>query len=139
VVLFFQKGSPTHSIWYYQLDPSRSIGKTNAFNDDFKEFVELQATFADSAKSWSVDVRSPSGVDGSTSLTNRTLSGVEGYDFSVKNPNKAEETPLRDPEVIINEVEALDTETAEILGPITIRVGNLLGGVPGRRFLKHNL
>jgi type I restriction enzyme M protein len=33
----------------------------------------------------------------------------------VKNPNKAEETPLRDPEVIINEIEALDAECAGIL------------------------
>lgn len=29
VVLFFEKGAPTRSIWYYQLDPGRSLGKTN--------------------------------------------------------------------------------------------------------------
>jgi len=36
-------------------------------------------------------------------------------DLSVKNPNKAEEAPLRDPEVIINEIETLDKESEEIL------------------------
>ena len=82
VVLFFEKGSPTRKVWYYQLDPGRSMGKTNALNDDdLKEFVALQASFADSEKSWSVDVK---GID-------RT-----SFDLSVKNPNKAEEITLRD-------------------------------------------
>ena len=43
VVLFFEKGAPTRDIWYYQLDPGRSLGKTNPLNDDdLAEFVELQ-------------------------------------------------------------------------------------------------
>src|SRR6266700_1739929 len=29
VVLFFEKGSKTRKIWYYQLDPGRNLGKTN--------------------------------------------------------------------------------------------------------------
>jgi type I restriction enzyme M protein len=61
VVLFFEKGAPTRKVWYYQLDPGRNMGKTNSLNDkDLKEFVELQASFADSEKSWSVDV---TGID----------------------------------------------------------------------------
>src|SRR5207244_13024365 len=56
VVLFFEKGSPTRKVWYYQLDPGRSLGKTNPLNDDdLAGFVELQRTFAESPKSWSVD------------------------------------------------------------------------------------
>src|SRR6185503_5899947 len=27
VVLFFEKGSPTRKVWYYQLDPGRNLGK----------------------------------------------------------------------------------------------------------------
>ena len=101
VVLFFEKGAPTRKIWYYQLDPGRNMGKTNALNDDdLKEFVKLQASFADSEKSWSVDVTD---IDPDT------------FDLSVKNPNKAEEAPLRDPEDIIAEMVALDAESAEIL------------------------
>jgi type I restriction enzyme M protein len=34
VVLFFEKGAPTRKIWFYQLDPGRSLGKTNPLNDD---------------------------------------------------------------------------------------------------------
>jgi len=34
VVLFFEKGSPTRSTWYYQLDPGRNLGKTNPLNDE---------------------------------------------------------------------------------------------------------
>jgi len=47
VVLFFEKGAPTRRTWFYQLDPGRSMGKTNPLNDaDLTEFVELQKTFA---------------------------------------------------------------------------------------------
>src|SRR6185437_1924625 len=57
VVLFFEKGAPTRRVWYYQLDPGRNLGKTNALNDDdLKEFVALQASFAASEKSWTLDV-----------------------------------------------------------------------------------
>ena len=56
VVLIFEKGAPTQNIWYYQLEPGRSLGKTNPLNDnDLKEFVELQANFTDSKLSWSID------------------------------------------------------------------------------------
>ena len=101
VVLFFEKGAPTRKIWYYQLDPGRSLGKTNPLNDDdLKDFVARQASFEDSDNSWTVNIDD---VD------------PETFDLSVKNPNKAEEEPLRDPEVIINEIETLDKESEEIL------------------------
>ena len=57
VVLFFEKGESTRKIWYYQLDPGRSLGKTNPLNDDdLADFVEKQKTFADSEQSWTVDI-----------------------------------------------------------------------------------
>jgi type I restriction enzyme M protein len=104
VVLFFEKGAPTRTIWYYQLDPGRSLGKTNALNDDdLKEFVTLQADFADSDTSWTVDVTD---IDRTT------------YDLSVKNPNAPEEPPLREPQEILAEIAALDAESAELLGEV---------------------
>ena len=104
VVLFFDKGAPTRKVWYYQLNPGRNMGKTNPLNDaDLAEFVELQETFADSAQSWSVDV---SGIDTAT------------YDLSVKNPNGGEEVTLRSPEEILDEIAALDAESAEVLATI---------------------
>lgn len=103
VVLFFEKGAPTRKVWYYQLDPGRNMGKTNPLNDkDLAEFVTLQASHADSDKSWSVDV---------TTLD-------ETYDLSVKNPNTPEAAPLRSPEAIIAEITKLDNESAEILATI---------------------
>jgi type I restriction enzyme M protein len=38
VVLFFEKGSPTRKVWFYQLHPGRNLGKTNPLND--RDLVE---------------------------------------------------------------------------------------------------
>lgn len=104
VVLFFEKGSATRKIWYYQLDPGRSMGKTNPLNDDdLGEFVKLQKLFADSPKSWTVNVK---GIDSIT------------FDLSVKNPNGGEETVHRRPQEIMDEIAALDAESAEVLATI---------------------
>ena len=104
VVLFFEKGSPTKKIWYYQLEPGRSMGKTNSLNDaDLAEFVTLQEAKSDSPKSWSVAVKS---VDQST------------FDLSVKNPNGGEVVVHRTPADILDEIAALDAESAEVLAGI---------------------
>jgi len=104
VVLFFEKGAPTRKIWYYQLDPGRNLGKTNPLNDDdLAEFVKLQKTFAGSPKSWSIDAKS---IDNTT------------FDISVKNPNGGEEIAHRSPEDIMDEISALDVESAELLSNI---------------------
>ena len=104
VVLFFTKGEPTQKVWFYQLDPGRSLGKTNPLNDDdLGDFVAQQATFADTPKSWSVDV---AGIDTAT------------YDLSVKNPNGGEAVALRAPAEILDEIAALDAESAEALATI---------------------
>ena len=104
VVLFFEKGAPTQKIWFYQLDPGRNMGKTNPLNDaDLAEFVRLQKTFADSPKSWGVDAKS---IDQTT------------FDLSVKNPNGGEEAAHRSPKEIIDEIAALDAESAEVLKTI---------------------
>ncbi len=104
IVLFFEKGAPTRNTWYYQLDPGRNLGKTNPLNDDdLAEFVELQKTFADSPQSWSVDTTT---IDPAT------------FDLSVKNPNGGEEVKHRSPEEILDEIAALDAESAEVLAKI---------------------
>lgn len=104
VVLFFEKGKPTRNVWYYQLNLDRNLGKTNPLNEnDLAEFVELQKTFADSENSWTVNLKD---IDQST------------FDLSVKNPNKKEEVTLRQPQAILEEMKALDEESAEILNSI---------------------
>ena len=104
VVLFFEKGAPTRKIWFYQLEPGRNMGKTNPLNDsDLAEFIKLQKTFADSPKSWSVDVMA---ID------------PKIFDLSVKNPNGGEEIAHRSPSDIMEEIAALDAESAEVLANI---------------------
>ena len=104
VVLFFEKGTKTRKVWFYQLDPGRNMGKTNPLNDaDLAEFIALQKTKADSPKSWSVDVAA---IDPKT------------FDLSVKNPNGGEGIAHRSPQEIMDEIAALDAESAEVLGGI---------------------
>ena len=104
VVLFFEKGAPTRKIWFYQLDPGRNMGKTNPLNDaDLAEFVTLQSSFADSAKGWSIDAAN---LDQTS------------FDLSVKNPNGGEAVTHRSPQEILDEIAALDAESAEVLADI---------------------
>lgn len=104
VVLFFEKGSPTKKIWYYQLNLERNLGKTNPLNEnDLAEFVTLSSSKGNSINSWTVKL-----ADVNT----------DTYDLSVKNPNKKEEAALRQPQEILEEMKALDEETADILNAI---------------------
>jgi len=104
VVLFFEKGARTRKVWFYQLNLDRNLGKTNPLNEnDLAEFVKLQRKKGDSENSWSVNVAD---VDKTK------------FDLSVKNPHKKDETVLRSPAEILNEMKTLDKENAEILKTI---------------------
>ena len=104
VVLFFEKGSATKKVWFYQLNLSRNLGKTNALNEkDLAEFIELQKTKADSENSWTLNVKD---IDHNT------------FDLRAKNPNKKEDAALRQPQEILEEMKALDEESADILNSI---------------------
>lgn len=104
VVLFFEKGASTKKIWFYQLNLDRNLGKTNPLNEaDLADFVKLQKTKADSANSWSINMKD---VD------------TTSYDLSVKNPNRKDEVKLREPQEIIDEIGELDAAGAEILNDI---------------------
>ena len=104
VVLFFEKGSSTKKVWFYQLNLDRNLGKTNALNEkDLEDFVNLQKTKAESENSWSINVKD---IDQTT------------FDLSAKNPNKKEEAALRKPEEILEEMKALDDESKDILNSI---------------------
>lgn len=105
VVLFFEKGTPTKKVWYYQLNLNRNLGKTNALNEkDLTDFVELQKTKKDSENSWSINVAD---IDQKT------------FDLSVKNPNKGDEVALRTPKEILKEMGKLDKESEEVLNKLS--------------------
>ncbi|MEQ1560179.1 MAG: class I SAM-dependent DNA methyltransferase [Methyloglobulus sp.] len=104
VVLFFDKGSATQDVWFYQLNLDRNLGKTNALNEqDLADFVELQKTKAESENSWTINVKH---IDQTT------------FDLSAKNPNKKEEAALRQPQEILAEMKALDVESAAVLNAL---------------------
>ena len=91
-------------MWFYQLNLDRNLGKTNALNEkDLSEFVELQKTKAGSENSWSISVK---GINQNT------------FDLSAKNPIKKEETILRQPQEILEEMKTLDERSADILNSI---------------------
>jgi type I restriction enzyme M protein len=104
IVLFFTKGAKTRKIWYYKLEPGRNMGKTNPLNDDdLKEFISLQVKKPETPKSWCVtaaDVR------------------PDTYDLTANNPNEPEAAAYRNPEEILDEIAALDTESAEMLSSL---------------------
>ena len=103
VVLFFDKGTPTKKIWYYQLNPGRNLGKTNALNeDDLTDFLKLQKIKTDSENSWSIDIS--------------TLG--EDYDLSVKNPNLVEEVDERSASEIVTSLISLHEEAENLLSEI---------------------
>ncbi|MER8481451.1 N-6 DNA methylase [Mesorhizobium sp. M1322] len=104
VVLFFEKGRPTRRTWFYQLDPGRNLGKTNALNDtDMAEFVAMQAGFETGARSWVVE----------TADVNQ-----QSLDLSPNNPNAPGAAELRSPETILAEIAALDAESSQILNRV---------------------
>lgn len=108
IVLFFEKGSSTQKIWYYQLNLNRNLGKTNPLTEsDLVDFITLQQTKSDSENSWTLKV---SDID------------IDTYDLSVKNPNRNNEVILREPKEILEEIKKLDQESEMILE----RIGALL-------------
>jgi type I restriction enzyme M protein len=103
VVVFFTKGEPTKKIWYYQLNPGRNLGKTNALNaKDLAEFIELYKTKADSENSWTLDVDNLG----------------DDYDLSVKNPNRVEVVDDRTTQDILNAIAELNENSASLIAEI---------------------
>ena len=108
VVLFFEKGSSTKKVWYYQLNLDRNLGKTNPLNEkDLEEFVNLQKTKLDFLNSWTVAIKD---VDQKT------------FDLSVKNPNKKDEAEIRSPKEILEDIKSIDQKTLGIVTNISKNV-----------------
>ena len=104
VVLFFEKGKPTETVWYYQLNAGRNMGKTNPLNEqDLAEFVEMAKTQQLSDNSWLVDIADIN---------------ADTWDLTVNNPNRVEEVDNRTPQEIIAEIEELDAQAAQSLRSI---------------------
>ena len=106
VVLFFRKGEPTREIWYYQLNPGRSLGKTNPLNiNDFSDFLAKYKTRETSENSWTVNVAN---IDQATT------------DLGVKNPHQPEAEELKSPQEILEDIKKIDAEIAQILSELKL-------------------
>ena len=104
VVLFFEKGSATQKVWYYQLNLTRNLGKTNSLSErDLEEFVSLSKTQAESENSWCVSIND---IDKAT------------WDLTANNPNIKDTTDKRTPEEILAEIEEIDLEASTAIAVI---------------------
>lgn len=104
VVLFFTKGKPTKDVWFYQLNPGRSMGKTNPLNDaDLADFLARSVKREASENSWTVPVGS---IDKST------------WDLSAKNPNKFHAVENQTPRQILDEIDRLEVESADVIAKL---------------------
>ena len=104
VVLFFEKGTPTKKVWFYQLNLDRNLGKTNSLNEnDLAEFITLSQSKGDSLNSWTFKIKD---IDLNT------------FDLGSKNPNKKEENAIRQPQEILEEMKILDQESNDLLNSI---------------------
>lgn len=104
VVLFFEKGTPTKNIWYYQLNLDRNLGKTNPINEkDLEEFVKFSKTKQESENSWKLNINNIN---------------KDTWDLNVSNPNKVEEIDKRTPKEIIAEIEELNLKADKALEEI---------------------
>ena len=104
VVLFFDKGTSTKRIFYYDLNLDRNLGLKNPLNEkDLNDFIHLYENKKESPNSWFKDY----------SDINK-----DNWDLTVVNPNQKEEIDDRSPEDIFLEIEELDKQSSEVLKKI---------------------
>lgn len=115
VVLFFNKGTPTENIWYYQPDLSEYLGKAKKLGKTkplkiahFTDFIAKQKTGEDSPNAWTVNIHDIN---------------KDTYDLGIRNPNKETEKVYGTPAEILAEIETLDTQSTDILGALKKVVG----------------
>lgn len=104
VVLFFTKGERTKKIWFYQLNPGRTLGKTKPLNSvDTQDFLSRFLKRDSSQNSWVIDA---------DNIENTT------FDLSVNNPNNMKVIDSRSPSDILAEIKSLQDQASEILASI---------------------
>ncbi len=92
-ILFFDRGEPTESVWYYELVPEGRdrFTKTSPLTlEHFTHFFELRDSRADSEYSWTVSIEEIRARD---------------YDLKAVNPNRPETADTRTPTELLAEIE----------------------------------
>ena len=102
-LLFFTKGRPTESIWYYDLSDIK-VGKKAPFTlDKFTDFFRLLPERADSERSWT--------------LTRAEIE-ARNYDLKAVNQHARNQEDTRTPEELLDLIEAKGREVAEALAAL---------------------
>ena len=89
-LLFFTKGNPTESIWYYDLSDVKVTKRSPLTLEHFDEFFRLLPDRTDSERSWTV-----------------TREDIEDREFDLKavNPNMVVEKDTRTPKELLDVIE----------------------------------
>src|SRR5271157_4603942 len=90
-LLFFTKGGPTKSIWYYDLSDIKVGRKTPFTRDRFADFFERLPARSDSERSWTVP---------------RAEIDARNYDLKAVNPNAKINEDKRTPADLLDIIEA---------------------------------
>ena len=102
-LLFFTKGSPTESTWYYDLSGLKVTKRKPLTISHFDEFFELLPDRRESERSWSV---AKSDIE------------AKNYDLKAVNPNRVVPVDTRTPEELIATIEAKGTEIEAALASL---------------------
>ena len=94
-LLFFTKGGPTESVWYYDLSDIKVTKKQPLTVDRFESFFELLPSRADSERSWTLS---------------RDEIEARNFDLKAVNPNAKSNEDTRTPEELLEIIEAKGRE-----------------------------
>ena len=99
-LLFFNKGTPTEKIWYYDLSDLKVAKRKPLTASHFDELFQLLPSRVDSEHSWTI-----------------TRAEIEGnnYDLKAVNPNRKEEVDIRTPEELLDLIEKKGQDIREAL------------------------
>ena len=102
-LLFFDKGTATENIWYYDLSNVKVNKRNPLTSSSFEEFFELLPARGDSENSWTVS---------------RVEIEQKNYDLKAVNPNRREVVDTRTPEELLDIIEQKGKEIAEALATL---------------------
>jgi type I restriction enzyme M protein len=106
-LLFFDKGTPTKEVWYYQhnyLDGVKSYNKTNPLKlEELEPIKEWWNKRVESEVSWKVSINT---------IIER------GYDLDIKNPNVVQEENEETSNEILTRIDIEQNKIHEIVGKL---------------------
>ena len=99
-LLFFTKGTPTKSVWYYDLSDVKVTKRKPLLLSHFDDFFQLLPDRGDSQSSWTIP---------------RSDIEAKKYDLKAVNPNRTAQVDTRTPQELIATIEAKGREIEDAL------------------------